>query len=83
MLPQPRSMPRVVAGHGAVGDGQKVLVRVQIWFIAGWLHSRRMCSSDSGEALQLAHLALCSKVGMLFQKSPILSAPLMALKRKV
>ena len=30
MLPQPRSIPSVMVGHGVVGDDQKILARDQI-----------------------------------------------------
>ena len=82
MFPQPRRRSRLRSSHSEVVSNHRRQVSVQISFVDGWSHSNKMCSRDSVEASQLAHLALYSKPGMWDQKSLILSASFKALYRK-
>ena len=83
MLPQPNRRPRLGSCHCGWLVGHRRFASIQICFVEGWSQSIRMCSSDSVGALQLAHRALCSRFGILSQNSPIRSALLIALYRKV
>ena len=58
MLPQPKIRPNWMSGHGPKVVGHVCFASDQMVEIATLSQSIRMCSSDSGEVLQLAQRAL-------------------------
>lgn len=71
MALQPKMRLIVGSGQGEYVSGQIVLAMCHICFLAGLLHSIRMCSIVSLSSPQVLHLALCLNIGICSQKSPI------------